>query len=132
MLLFPGEERFYTDCSWAKVIPDRLGSRLVCHGECPRDHRPLSCRIFPLVMKGTVQEDGTFLANITMDVRAWPVCPLMQSGRKGLKAAFVDAVKVAAVLLSKEDKHRAFLIALSEELEAYEQMKRTFLSGRDG
>jgi hypothetical protein len=66
-----------------------------------------------------------------MDVRAWPVCPLMKSGRKGLKADFANAVRDAAEHLLREDKHRAFLLLLSKELNAYEEMKQSFLAGRD-
>ncbi len=131
MLLFPGEERYYEGCSWAKIAEDRMGRRLICAGECERENRPLSCRIFPLVIKAVAQEDGGIKANISMDVRAWPVCPLMQSGKKGLKTAFVDAAYDAAELLLREDKHRAFLLSLTEELKAYEELKQSFLAGRD-
>ena len=131
MLLFPGEERYYAGCSWAQTVPDRLGKRLVCGGECDRDNRPLACRIFPLVMDVSGQEDSGFKANILMDVRAWPVCPLMQSGRKGLKTEFVNAVRAAAELLLTEDKHLAFLLSLSMELMEYKKMKQSFLAGRD-
>jgi hypothetical protein len=131
MLLFPGEERYYIGCSWAEIAKVRLGMRLICAGTCPRENRPLSCRIFPLVVKTVAQEDGGLKANISMDVRAWPVCPLMQSGRRGLKTEFVDAVRKAAELLLLEDKHRTFLLSLTEELEAYEEMKQLFLGGRD-
>lgn len=131
MLLFPDEERYYTGCSWAKIVPDRLGSRLVCGGRCDRENRPLACRIFPLVIKVSGQEDGTIKANIIMDVRAWPVCPLMQSGKRGLKTEFIQAVKAAAGFLLQEDKHRTFLLALADELNRYEDMKQSFLAGRD-
>lgn len=131
MVLFPGEERYYENVTWAKLQPDSLGLRLVCRGECPRENRPLSCRIFPLVIRVKRQEDGAAKANITMDVRAWPVCPLMQSGKKGLRAEFVGAAREAARLLLNEDKHCVFLFQLSEALAAYEQMKEAFFSGRD-
>jgi hypothetical protein len=131
MLLFPDEERYYKDCSWAGITQDRLGKRLICCGKCPRENRPLACRIFPLVIKVSGQEDGISKANIIMDVRAWPVCPLMESGRKGLKTEFVSAVRDAAGHLLREDKHRVFLFLLSKELNEYEEMKRSFLSGRD-
>lgn len=131
MLLFPDEERYYIDCSWARIAEDRLGKRLICSGKCPRENRPLACRIFPLAIKVSGQEDGIPNANIMMDVRAWPVCPLMASGRKGLKTEFVSAVRDAAGYLLREDKHKAFLFLLSKELNEYEEMKRSFLAGRD-
>ena len=131
MLLFPEEERYYKDCAWASLKEDRLGKRLVCHGLCERENRPLACRIFPLTIKVSGQEDGRFKANIMMDVRAWPVCPLMKNGRSGLKTIFVTAVHSAAEHLLREDKHRDFLLLLSYELKKYDDMKRSFLSGRD-
>ncbi len=131
MLLFPDEERYYKDCSLTIIKEDRLGKRLVCHGMCERENRPLACRIFPLVIRAAWQEEGSLKANITMDVRAWPVCPLMKSGRRGLKAEFVSAVRGAAEHLLREDKHRAFLLSLSKELNGYEDMKQSFLAGRD-
>lgn len=131
MLLFPDEERYYTDCAWACIKEDRLGKRLVCSESCERENRPLACRIFPLVMKAAWQEDGSLKANIIMDVRAWPVCPLMKNGRSGLKTEFVTAVRSAAKLLLRVDKHRAFLLMLSHELNEYNDMKRSFLAGRD-
>lgn len=131
MLLFPGEERYYLNCSWASISEDRLGKRLICHGMCDRENRPLACRIFPLVIKVTGQEDGSLKANIIMDVRAWPVCPLMKSGRRGIKAEFLSAVHDAAEHLLHEDKHRNFLLLLAKELNEYDDMKRSFLAGRD-
>jgi len=131
MLLLPGEERYYEGCSWAKIVPDKLYKRLICGGSCDRENRPLACRIFPLVIKLNGQEGGSPKANIIMDVRAWPVCPLLQSGRKGLKIEFVNAVRMAAEHLMREDKHRAFLQQLAKELNGYEEMKQSFLAGRD-
>jgi hypothetical protein len=82
-------------------------------------------------MKAIRQEDGSLKANIIMDVRSWPVCPLMKSGRSGLKSEFVSAVRGAAEHLLREDKHRAFLLLLLKELNEYDDMKRSFLAGRD-
>ena len=55
MLLFPFEETRYRrpieGFSFQLVDDDTLfkgGKRLVCEGTCPREHRPLACRIFPL------------------------------------------------------------------------------------
>jgi Fe-S-cluster containining protein len=131
MLLFPDEERYYRGCSLTIIKEDRLGKRLICHGTCERENRPLACRIFPLIIKVSGQEEGSLKANIIMDVRAWPVCPLMKSGRKGLKVEFISAVREAAEHLLREDKHRAFLLLLSKELNEYDDMKRSFLAGRD-
>ena len=50
MLLFPGEEAAYCDCAWARVKPAQFEGLpqahiLVCDGRCPRDERPLACRL---------------------------------------------------------------------------------------
>ncbi len=130
MLLFPGEERLYKGCEWARVLPDRQGFKLVCKGACKREERPLACRIFPLAIRLARQEAGAVKANIVMDVRAWPVCPLMRSGKRGLKPSFVEAAEQAAAVLLTEDENLAFLEKLSRELDAYQRMKQSFLSGR--
>jgi Fe-S-cluster containining protein len=128
MLLFPGEERYYEGCSWARIAKDRLGSRLICKGKCPREERPLGCRIFPLAILVAGQEEGGFKAKTTMDVRAWPVCPLMKFGRRGLYEVFVREVGEAASLLMKDPEQRRFLQAVTEEIQTYEQLKQSFLS----
>ena len=128
MLLFPGEERYYEGCSWARIVKDRLGNRLCCEGKCPRVERPLACRIFPLAILLLGQEDGSLKANITMDVRAWPVCPLMKYGRRGLYEAFVRKVEEAARLLMNDSEQRRFLKAVTEEINSYVQLKQSFLS----
>jgi Fe-S-cluster containining protein len=128
MLLFPGEERYYEGCSWARIAKDRLGSRLVCQSKCPREARPLACRIFPLAILLAGQEDGGIKANITMDVRAWPVCPLMKFGRRGLDEVFVGSVEQAARMLMEDNQQRLFLQAVTEEIQAYKQLKQSFFS----
>ena len=108
MLLFPGEEALYRDMPEGfaltgddSVVPG--GLILTCAGECERQFRPLSCRLFPLlpVPGGAV-----------MDRRGWAVCPLMEHGKRGLKSEFVQAVKAAGDLLYACPEHAAFLAAL--------------------
>lgn len=108
MLLFPGEEALYREMPQGfAVSPDDSvvpGGRLItCAGTCERSARPLSCRLFPLlpVPGGAV-----------MDQRGWPVCPLMEHGRRGLKNEFVQAVKAAGDILYACPEHAAFLAAL--------------------
>ncbi len=108
MLLFPGEERLYDPLppGWrligdGAVIP---GARLlICDGACKRDQRPLSCRLFPLLPTP---------GGCRMDRRAWAVCPLMESGKKGLQPAFVQAVTEAGKALYACPAHERFLNAL--------------------
>ena len=110
MLLFPGEEALYEE------LPEGFSIReddavlpgtklLICDGFCERENRPLSCRLFPLLPTRT----GT-----RMDRRAWVVCPLMASGKRGLNPAFVQAVRDAGALLYACPEHAALLDAIHE------------------
>lgn len=108
MLLFPGEEALYTDlpAGWRIETDDAVipgGRLLVCDGTCEREMRPLSCRLFPLLPTRT---------GAKMDRRAWAVCPLMESGKRGLNLRFVEAVAQAGQLLYDQPAHAAFLDAL--------------------
>ena len=104
MLLFPGEEALY------ETLPEGFSIRednavlpgmklLTCDGICERENRPLSCRLFPMLPTRT---------GAKMDRRAWAVCPLMESGKRGLNPAFVEAGKV----LYACPEHAAFLDAI--------------------
>ena len=110
MLLFPGEETLY------ETLPEGFSIReddgvlpglklLTCGGFCERQNRPLSCRLFPMLPTRT---------GAKMDWRAWALCPLMESGKRGLNPAFVEAVKEAGKLLYNCPEHAAFLDAIHE------------------
>lgn len=121
MLLFPGEEALYEPCpDWARLVPsaDFPGQYLfTCSGRCERAMRPLACRIFPLTPR--VREDGV---TVEPDVRAWPVCPLMEYGVDGLSAAFVQAVRDAAESLAQDEACLAYMKKLSEYLRQFEEL----------
>ena len=75
--------------------------------------RPLSCRLFPLLPTRT---------GARMDRRAWAVCPLMESGKRGLNPDFVSAVEQAGKMLYTHPAQAAFLDALhryNEQLKAF-------------
>ena len=120
MLRFPGEEALY------ETLPEGFSIRkddavmpgmklLICDGTCERQNRPLSCRLFPMLPTRT---------GAKMDRRAWAVCPLMESGKRGLNPVFVEAVKEAGALLAADPAQRAFLERLAAEQEELRQMKR--------
>lgn len=115
MLLFPGEAALYEALPRGfKITADESvmpqGQLLSCAGVCPREARPLACRLFPLYIAADGPESAPRLA---MDPRAWPVCPLMPSGMAGLSADFVKAAEKAAALLWTLPEVRAFLAAQS-------------------
>jgi len=108
MLLMPFEERLYVKpiegFPFRLVEDDRLfkgGKRLVCQGVCPREHRPLACRVFPLRMKVvTGGEDGGAHVEAEIDPRAWAVCPLPEEGGlRAVRAEFIRQVEAAGNLL---------------------------------
>ena len=116
MLLFPGEEAFYEDCGFARVIPAgfTLGGQdallLVCGGTCDRANRPLACRVFPLFLK--FKEGGE--TKLRMDVRAKAVCPLTDYGIRALDAEFKQAARRAYDLLLEDAQCSAYLRELDE------------------
>ena len=120
MLLFPGEEALYADLPEgfsiredSAVLPG--AKLLICDGFCARESRPLSCRLFPMLPTRT---------GAKMDWRAWAVCPLMESGKRGLNPAFVQAVRDAGKLLYACPEHAALLDAIH----AYnEELKKSVL-----
>lgn len=121
MLLFPGEEALYepapdwatlTETDW--LVNGKPLYLLTCNGACPRAERPLACRLFPLT---PVVERGA--VSVCLDVRAWPVCPLMEHGVSGLSPAFVHAAKEAVARLCGDADLRAYIEALTVRLAAY-------------
>jgi len=107
MYLFPGEEIMYPEGGqWYNVGHSDLevehfsGKRpfvLQCRGICPREERPMACRIFPLAPYLTPEGD----LEIVLDDDALFLCPLVrQKDIEALDPAFRQGVrKVWAYLL---------------------------------
>ncbi len=110
MLLFSGEDEWYREKPGWRILPAALGPLLVCPGACVRTERPLSCRLFPLI---PVIRDGRIRA--VTDLRAGAVCPLARQGKTAVDPAFAEAVRQAGELLAAEERHRLFLLRLTEE-----------------
>ncbi|MBQ4264798.1 MAG: hypothetical protein IJB85_04730 [Clostridia bacterium] len=116
MLLFPGEEALYINCSFARILPAgfSLGRQeaqlLICEGTCERDNRPLACRLFPLFL--VFKEDGT--TKMRMDHRARAVCPLTDYGIKALDPEFKQAARKAYDILLEEESCAQYLRELCE------------------
>ena len=122
MLLFPGEESLYRDREGWRVLDTEQGMLVICPGTCRREERPLSCRIFPLlpILRGTEIKTAT-------DLRARPVCPLAQIGKKALDPAFVAAVAEAGRRLAEDEEQAAFLRKLTEGQDALKKLREQFL-----
>ncbi len=123
MLLFPGEEALYRSLPQGfslKPYTDLPGTFLLtCSGVCRRSQRPLACRFFPLTPLARRDAQGNIRLRLALDRRAWPVCPLMESGFRGLAPSFIEACKEATRLLFSSEEQRAFLLGLDGLMDAY-------------
>ena len=104
MDLFPGEEALFMGETWCHIVREDGRAMLVCDGPCPRDKRPLACRIFPLT---PVFSKGAW--NVRLDARARSMCPLTAWGIKGLKRDFCLAVRDAMRIIAEDPEGEAFL-----------------------
>ena len=116
MALLPLEHMLYQepiDDFPFRLLPDdslvKGGMRLVCEGECVREHRPFQCRIFPLRIH--VSGDAADIdIHAEIDPRAWAICPLPEmGGLRALDARFVSAVQEAGERLVQNDRMLAAL-----------------------
>jgi Fe-S-cluster containining protein len=130
MLLFPYEEWFYRkpikDFDFHLVPDDTLfkgGKRLVCQGSCPREHRPLACRLFPLRMRLQTSDEGQHTEIIPeIDPRSWVCCPLPeQGGLRAMRQDFIEAVRKAGQRLIQNDD---MLEALYNEQQLMDEMRK--------
>lgn len=103
MLLFPGEEELCAG-DWRTVEHTEAGELLCCFAPCPRNARPLACRIFPLT---PVFSRGVW--TVRMDARARAMCPLARSGVKGVNREFALAVRKALRLVASTPEGDEFL-----------------------
>ena len=118
MLMFPGE---------VTALPVRIreARRLaVCEGNCNREERPLSCRLFPLLP----MEDEKGNVCVVIDKRGVGICPLIEHENEVVfSQRFLHRVKKAGKLLFADAECRAFLEQCSEESRQTAQMIETFL-----
>ena len=111
MLLFPGEAAWM---GYNEEVTNQNGRELfVCNGQCDRDRRPLSCRIFPLFP--IVTETGRIQA--VYDPRAFRLCPLLQLQENvRLDRRFVRAVRAVGRRVANTPEGLAFLKEQTAEI----------------
>ncbi len=117
--LFPGEETMFTRReSWLTWEEQNPAEQLFpaswpdpvyfvrCTGTCPRDKRPLACRLFPLVPH--LQKDGSML--LIYETMHLPyTCPLITRQIK-LQQQFVSTVKKVWKLLLQDPCIRDLIV----------------------
>ena len=118
MLLFPGEEKLIDPD--INVIETENGDKLaVCNGSCDRNHRPLSCRIYPLFPVVTDEGD----VKVCFDYRA--DCPLSTNNDYEFNKRFIKAVKRVGKYLLINEETKEFYLELSDACnEYYELLKK--------
>ncbi len=96
---------------------------LLCGGNCDRKTRPLGCRIFPLFPLAVPLDDGIQIS-VVLDPRAYALCPLSEK-TEVVSRRFVRAVKRTGELLLLDETTKAYLLALSDELNEYALLRQT-------
>lgn len=109
MLLFPFEKTTLS-------VKEKEGTRLaVCDGNCQRNQRPLSCRIFPFFPY--VSAEGKI--KVIPDIRGVNVCPLVSNfSDVRFDRGFLWRVKKVGRLLYADEVCRKFLEETSREIDA--------------
>ncbi len=121
VFLFPGEDKLFAkETSWCRVkgyTGDNMhytGSEplmLDCCGRCPRDKRPLVCRLFP--MAPYLNREGSL--EIIFDPDAYFICPLSRlEDYEVLNKHFLDRVRQVWLLLMEDEE-------IVENVKAYSQ-----------
>lgn len=120
MYLFPGEEvMFHGAGDWVRIEDSDFVSGgkpvpiLFCQPPCPRELRPLACRIFPLV---PYFKNGTL--EIIKDPRARGMCPLFWAEEEQFSAQFRKKTEYMCRFLLRFPVFRRYFADLSEILDS--------------
>lgn len=119
MLLFPGEQALYEGKPEWKIQKAGQDLLIICMGECDREERPLSCRMFPLL---PMEDQNSVRAY--MDERARYVCPLVPSGIQGVRPEFRETIEECGRILLENPETRSFLHHLRLENEALRTLRK--------
>jgi hypothetical protein len=127
MWLFPGEEELLREEASFTIQPlewslsnGRSVFWLTCQGECQRELRPLSCRIFPLAPY--LKQD---LVTVDIDLRAKGLCPLAESRQK-LQPEFIRTVGRVCRELAREPEVIEFFKVWNEAMEDFRKIREMF------
>ena len=118
MLLFPCEELIFEgvpgfrihEMEYMNVPGIKL---LMCDGECTRNMRPLSCRIFPVAPN----IDKTGNITIQPDRRGRRLCPIWDLKNRDIDETFIESVQKAFEILAEDEAMLFFMQLLSDEQE---------------
>ena len=122
MLLFPTEAEAYMGKEGWEIRKTARAELVICPGNCEREERPLSCRLFPLLPQ--IGDCGEI--RVVTDQRAKAVCPLARQGKNAMDPDFIDAVREAGELLAQSDDQAVFLDLLAEEQNELKELRKVF------
>ena len=118
MILFYGEDTYLKSAGFNithKSMFDKTVGFAVCRGDCKRNLRPLSCRVYPLAP----HYDGKEL-KVIFDPRAKYICPLSApEAREYIKSEFKNAIIKAFTCLIEDKDFSDMLISYSLMLDDY-------------
>lgn len=126
MLLLPDEEKMLHNSSFV-LEKCNDGTILICSGECDRNLRPFSCRIFPFYARISSDER----ISLRVDPRAFNICPVALK-KKGTRHSVYfrrNAVRAIRILMKDEDFKRE-LIKTSEFCDGLYSFYRKILKER--
>ena len=112
MELLPGEADICRECGDVNVCSDGC-EILVCKGNCRREKRPWSCRIFPLFPFTYNGTDGIQI-KVNIDPRCAFVCPLTADE---IDIDFARSVAESAFILANNPECLDFLTKTTEMLD---------------
>ena len=107
MLLFPNEK------TTLNIIENNGRFLAVCSGNCKRNERPLSCRLFPFFP--VIDEKGN--VRVEIDFRGFGICPLVEHRDEIVfSQRFLHRVRKVGEALAKDEQCRSFMKKISEEI----------------
>lgn len=118
IFLFPDEAGMFAGKPYWQPVQQIEGMEAVsCDGNCPREERPLFCRIFPLFPY--LDETGELLLTFYSPFNF--ICPLVKLEDFSLLAQdYLEALEEVGHLLSQNPDCREFLEKISRRIDAYE------------
>jgi hypothetical protein len=120
MHLYPGEEILHQNSDFLDIRNESFGDSnvlfAVCQGSCPRELRPLSCRIYPFVP----YIDLSGKLSIIEDPRAKYLCPLLfDKSEVSISIRFRRNILKVFRLLIQDKEIKDYVQELSKVLDEY-------------
>ena len=118
IFLFPGEEvMFENKPYWGDLIKIDGMDAVQCDGDCPRDERPLACRLFPLFPY--LSKDGELEIRFYSPMTLY--CPLIKLCDYTMLAPdYLEEVQEIASILADDPACFEFIKKISRDTDKYE------------